>query len=85
MLMFYIFRKKPIAGFLDDYAFLIRGLLDLYECTLQSEWLQWADTLQEQQDKLFWDKDKNGYYSSSNQDPNIILRFKSGTENSGIK
>lgn len=76
--IFFCFREKPIAGFLNDYAFLIRGLLDLYECTLQSKWLKWADELQEQQDELFWDKEKFGYYSSSDKDPSIILRFKSG-------
>ncbi|VVC26655.1 Hypothetical protein CINCED_3A022649 [Cinara cedri] len=78
--------EKPIAGFLNDYAFLIRGLLDLYESTLQSKWLEWADILQEQQDKLFWDEEKFGYYSSSDQDSSIILRFKSdhdGAEPSG--
>ncbi|XP_025424770.1 spermatogenesis-associated protein 20 isoform X2 [Sipha flava] len=78
--------KKPIKGFLNDYAFLIRGLLDLYECTLQSKWLLWADKLQEQQDKLFWDTEKFGYYSSSDEDPSIILRFKNdhdGAEPSG--
>jgi len=78
--------EKPISGFLNDYAFLIRGLLDLYECTLQSKWLKWADELQAQQDELFWDKEKFGYYSSSDKDPNIILRFKSdhdGAEPSG--
>lgn len=71
-------RKKPIKGFLNDYAFLIRGLLDLYECTLQTKWLLWADKLQEQQDKLFWDTEKFGYYSSSDEDSNIIMRFKNG-------
>lgn len=74
----YFFREKPIMGFLNDYTFLICGLLDLYECTLQSKWLQWADKLQEQQDILFWDNEKFGYYSSSDRDPSIILRFKSG-------
>ncbi|KAL4089161.1 hypothetical protein QTP88_024225 [Uroleucon formosanum] len=78
--------ENPISGFLNDYAFLIRGLLDLYECTLESKWLKWADELQEQQDELFWDKEKFGYYSSSDKDPSIILRFKSdhdGAEPSG--
>ncbi|XP_050437313.1 spermatogenesis-associated protein 20 isoform X2 [Adelges cooleyi] len=69
--------EKPIMGFLNDYAYLIRGLLDLYECTLQSEWLRWANQLQQQQDNLFWDSEKFGYYSSSDNDSSIILRFKS--------
>ena len=47
--------SQPIHGFLDDYAFLIRGLLDLYESTLDSSWIQWADDLQKRQNELFWD------------------------------
>lgn len=36
--------KAP--GFLDDYAFLINGLLDLYEFGGKIEWLLWAVQLQ---------------------------------------
>lgn len=36
--------KAP--GFLDDYAFLINGLLDLYEYGGKIEWLLWAVELQ---------------------------------------
>jgi uncharacterized protein YyaL (SSP411 family) len=36
--------KAP--GFLDDYAFLINGLLDLYEYGGKIEWLLWAVQLQ---------------------------------------
>lgn len=36
--------KAP--GFLDDYAFLISGLLDLYEFGGKIEWLLWAIQLQ---------------------------------------
>lgn len=36
--------KAP--GFLDDYAFLINGLLDLYEYGGKIEWLMWAAHLQ---------------------------------------
>ncbi|XP_066153000.1 spermatogenesis-associated protein 20 [Euwallacea fornicatus] len=68
--------STPILGFLDDYAFLIRGLLDLYEASLDADWLQWAETLQETQDKLFWDEEDGGYFTSSNVDKSILLRGK---------
>jgi uncharacterized protein YyaL (SSP411 family) len=34
-----------IRGFLDDYAFLIRGLIDLYTITFDKTWLTEADNL----------------------------------------
>ena len=45
-----------IAGFAEDYAFLIQGLLDLYEADWDSDWLKWALELQERQDALFRDE-----------------------------
>ncbi|KAF3853199.1 hypothetical protein F7725_013887 [Dissostichus mawsoni] len=59
--------SPPISGFLDDYAFLVSGLLDLYEASLQTQWLQWAEQLQLRQDVLFWDQQDGGYFCS---DPN---------------
>ena len=48
------FRNSPskAPGFLDDYAFLISGLLDLYEFGGGINWLQWAIELQETQVKI---------------------------------
>lgn len=42
------FRNGPskAPGFLDDYAFLISGLLDLYEYGGKISWLTWAIELQ---------------------------------------
>ncbi|KAJ8957411.1 hypothetical protein NQ318_004891 [Aromia moschata] len=65
-----------IMGFLDDYAFLIRGLLDLYEASLDADWLQWAETLQEQQDARFWDDKGAGYFTSPKGDSSILFRGK---------
>ncbi|GBP18136.1 Spermatogenesis-associated protein 20 [Eumeta japonica] len=78
--------KTPIKGFLDDYAFLIKGLLDLYEASLDLAWLTWARELQIKQDQLFWDDDKGGYFTCSADDSNVILRLKEdqdGAEPSG--
>lgn len=43
------YRKGPskAPAFLDDYAFLITGLLDLYENGGGIDWLKWAIELQE--------------------------------------
>lgn len=45
------FRNGPskAPGFLDDYAFLISGLLDMYECGSSIKWLAWAIELQQMQ------------------------------------
>lgn len=45
------FRNGPskAPGFLDDYAFLISGLLDLYESGGGLYWLVWAIELQKTQ------------------------------------
>src|SRR5205807_4182296 len=52
-----------VEGFLDDYAFFIQGLLDLYEASFDVRWLSWAIQLQGMQDQLFWDSKNGGYYS----------------------
>jgi len=72
-------RGEPgtIEGFAEDYAFLIQGLLDLYEATLDDRWLQWAMNLQATQDELFWDADAGGgYFSSAAGDPLVPVRMK---------
>ncbi|XP_058477588.1 spermatogenesis-associated protein 20 [Solea solea] len=67
---------RPISGFLSHYAFIISGLLDLYEATLQSEWLQWAEELQLRQDTLFWDHQGGGYFCSDPSDGTVLLQLK---------
>ena len=37
--------RARIEGFLEDYAFLIDGLVALYQCTFETEWLEWAVNL----------------------------------------
>uniref|UniRef100_A0A3Q1BUM4 Spermatogenesis-associated protein 20-like TRX domain-containing protein n=1 Tax=Amphiprion ocellaris TaxID=80972 RepID=A0A3Q1BUM4_AMPOC len=68
--------SPPISGFLDDYAFIICGLLDLYEATLQTEWLQWAEELQLRQDVLLWDDQGAGYFCSDPSDSTVLLQLK---------
>jgi len=72
------YREGPskIGGFAVDYAFLISGLLDLYETDFDLEWLRWARKLQDTLDLHFWDQERGGYFSSSDRDPAILLRMK---------
>ncbi|QIX02153.1 hypothetical protein AMS68_007670 [Peltaster fructicola] len=78
-----VYREGPgdTAGFAEDYAFLILGLIDLYEATFDSAWLEWAETLQQTQLAQFWDKDRHGFFSTAADQPDILVRTKDGMDN----
>ncbi len=67
-----------IEGFADDYSSLISALLDLYESSHAPKWLEWAVSLQETQDRLFWDTKGGGYFSSSGKDKRVLIQMKEG-------
>lgn len=67
---------SEIAGFADDYAFLIQGLIHLYEADFDVAHLQWAVELQARMDALFYDTEHGGYFSVGKDDPAILLRLK---------
>src|SRR5205823_14196151 len=68
--------RSQVEGFADDYAFVIEGLLDLYEASFDIEWLKFAIQLQETQDRLFFDDKSGGYFSTSGKDASVVLRMK---------
>jgi len=68
--------RSDIEGFADDYAFVIQGLIDLYEASFDIEWLKLAVQLQETQGRLFFDEKNGGYFSTSGKDQNVFLRMK---------
>lgn len=72
-------------GCLDDYAFLIQGLLSLFEADRGTEWLEFALTLSQNLESEF--KAEHGaFYLTNGRDPNLILRrceFYDGAEPSG--
>lgn len=78
-----VYREGPgeTQGFSDDYAFLISGLIDLYEATFDDQYLQFADTLQQTQVSLFHDPRKHGFYSTPADQPDILIRVKDGMDN----
>lgn len=65
-----------VPGFAEDYAFLVQGLLDLFEADFQPTWLGWALELQAAQDKLFWDQASGAYFGSAPGDASLLFRMK---------
>lgn len=76
---YFCFRANPINGFSCDYVYLIRALIDLYETTLDEQWLKWAVELQDKTDEIFWDSNKGGYFAVGEGDSSILIRMKDGT------
>jgi uncharacterized protein YyaL (SSP411 family) len=68
--------RGATEGFAEDYAFLVQGLLDLYEASFDPRWLQWAESLQEKMDELFFDRERGGYFNSRADDANLVLRLR---------
>jgi uncharacterized protein YyaL (SSP411 family) len=68
--------RSEVEGFADDYAFVIQGLLDLYEASFEVSWLQFAVELQRTQDRFFFDEKRGGYFSGTGKDASILLRMK---------
>ena len=68
--------RGAAEGFAEDYAYLIQGLLDLYEASFELRWLQWAEQLQAAMDARFWDESRGGYFNSRADDAAIVLRLK---------
>jgi len=61
---------------LDDYAFLVRGLLDLYEASFEATWFVRAMELTQKQLSLFKDEKNGGFFDTSGKDPTILVRMK---------
>lgn len=70
---------------LDEYAFLIRGLISLFEAGRGVEWLEWALQMTYIVKENF-KEEEGAFYQTDGKDPNIILRkcqFADGAEPSG--
>ena len=69
-------KRSDAEGFAEDYAFLIQGLLDLYEASFDAKWLKWAVQLQAMMDALFYDSVAGGYFNSAIGAEDIVVRLK---------
>ncbi|KAI1818577.1 spermatogenesis-associated protein [Poronia punctata] len=77
-------------GFAEDYAYMVEGLLELYEASADESWLEWADELQSVQIALFYDDSPSssanskcgGFYSTTRDTTHTIFRVKEGIDGS---
>lgn len=63
-------------GFLDDYAFLARGLLDLHGLTGEARWRRHADHLAGEMASRFWDAQDAGFFLSADGSQTHLGRSK---------
>ena len=68
--------EAAIAGFLDDYAFLTWGLIELYETTFEPHYLGKALDLTEMTIDHFWDGEKGGFFFTADDADTVLVRKK---------
>jgi uncharacterized protein YyaL (SSP411 family) len=61
-------------GFLDDYACVVAGLLDLFETTAEPRWMRHALRLAEDTESLFHDGAGEGYFRTSHLHESLLGR-----------
>lgn len=65
-----------IPAFLEDYAFLVWGLIELYEATLGAEYLNEARSCSLEMIRLFSDGDEYGLFDTASDAENLLVRKK---------
>lgn len=68
--------EAAIMGTIEDYAFFIHGLLNLYEATFQIEYLKRSIDLANSMVSLFWDDKDGGFYFTADDAEKLLYRQK---------
>jgi uncharacterized protein YyaL (SSP411 family) len=69
--------ESAVEGMVDDYAFLIWGLIELYEATYVLDYLEKALELQDMMIEELWDKQENAFFfSPRTAEKQVLLRIK---------
>ncbi|HXV74999.1 MAG TPA: hypothetical protein VD788_01670, partial [Candidatus Polarisedimenticolaceae bacterium] len=72
--------RAKLNGYLDDYAFLGRGALDLYEASFDDRWLTLAERLARSLSTHFADRDQGGFWFVSHDHEGLIARNRSAQD-----
>lgn len=68
--------EAGLPAHVDDYAFFIWGLLELYEATFDPAWLKSAIELNQYLIAHYWDNQRGGFYFTSDKGEELITRTK---------
>jgi uncharacterized protein YyaL (SSP411 family) len=68
--------EASLPAHIDDYAFLIWGLLELYEASFDADHLRLALDLNQYLLKQFWDEHGGGFFFTANQSEELLVRRK---------
>ena len=68
-------------GYLEDYSFLIEGLVTLFETTGEFRWLKEAQALTDRMIEEFWDAEGGGFFFTGKSHEDLIVRSKDYFDN----
>jgi len=68
--------QAALPAYVDDYAFFIYGLLELYETSFDSRYLERALALNGDLIDHFWDDDEGGFYFTADDSESLLIRQK---------
>jgi hypothetical protein len=68
--------EAGVDGFLDDHAFLLRGLVELYQADFAWRWLEWAEALADGMVAAFHDDAEGAFFTSRGTDASLLVRMK---------
>jgi uncharacterized protein YyaL (SSP411 family) len=67
---------KDSAKVFNSYAYVLQGALDLYQASLDPQWLAWALELATSAVDTFYDAENGGFFQNGADDATVILRLK---------
>jgi uncharacterized protein len=68
--------EAALPAHVDDYAFIISGLIDLYEAVFDTRYLETALDLNRYFLRHFWDEEQGGFYFTADDTEEILVRKK---------
>jgi len=69
--------RAKFNAYLEDYAFFIIGLIDLYEASFDLSWLKEAQALTRKMLEQFYDESQGGFFFTGNDHEALLTRNKS--------